>query len=484
MTSPSIGTALEALRSLSGLRTAEIASYAGVSEQDVRRAEQVGPRRREIDQRLADAYGFDGERLGKRLEAAPDPQGSLFLFSGDLSGMSPWDLPCFDAALAQARRWLHEPDGRRGLKRRLALLPSAPRGPASADAARHGHVLARQTRAALDLRTEPLPELRELLERELGVVVVVHELRTRDLRAGAVLDFDRTAAAIVIGASTRRPALQRVALAHELCHLLYDPALPRRLVLTLDRMGTGNTLELGENRARGFAAELLLPLEGLRDLLGPATASSDPGDAATSVQRAAERYGTSWELTANHLFNLGFISHGCWREIRWRSRELAEPAPMLLPATGREALCLAAATAQHPDEAHSLAQSSRATGARLKRSVQSEVRATVERLVGDQTQAAGRGPMRAGVELAKLFDSALEQGNAELARAALRHVDPQVLHGDAAVLFLSNVRAACEALGGPLADAYRERATATLDALAHRWSWTGDDIVDAQRVLL
>ena len=54
--------------------------------------------------------------------------------------------------------------------------------------------------------------------------------------------------------------LARVYLAHELCHVLFDPS-DGGLHIVLD-VGSDRDVQAAEQRARAFAAELLLPLPG------------------------------------------------------------------------------------------------------------------------------------------------------------------------------------------------------------------------------
>lgn len=95
------------------------------------------------------------------------------------------------------------------------------------------------------------------------------------------------------GQHARWPSGRRATLAHEVCHLLFDAhhALP-----VAEALGGRMPRDL-EQRARAFAAELLLPRS--------VVAAQFDGDALATVRRAAIRYGVSKELAAWQLRNSG-----------------------------------------------------------------------------------------------------------------------------------------------------------------------------------
>jgi hypothetical protein len=104
------------------------------------------------------------------------------------------------------------------------------------------------------------------------------------------------------------PLVTRVHLTHELCHLLFDPS-PGGVQVVVDISADRRALA-AEQRARAFAAEMLLPLPGLVRLLGDPRGVSETGTAVELVTKARSRFGTPHEITANHLCNRGFIDLG------------------------------------------------------------------------------------------------------------------------------------------------------------------------------
>ena len=235
------------------------------------------------------------------------------------------------------------------------------RGPEPRDAARQGYDLAQQVRAGEGVGDEPLGDLRELLEERLGVCVVVAPLATRS-PAQAVLDADRMAAAAVLNASDEErhgnPLLDRVHLAHELCHLLFDPTEPGRLHLVVEPVvpsrGKGSALarevaqmlgrgsvELAEARARGFAAELLLPEGGLRALLGRPRKETDVAKAHTLVTKARLHFSTPWEIAVWHLANRDHIARGLVWQLLYLGPEGRPRQSTRLPKVNAPSIALA-----------------------------------------------------------------------------------------------------------------------------------------------
>ena len=97
----------------------------------------------------------------------------------------------------------------------------------------------------------------------------------------------------------------RATLAHEICHLLVD----RESSLPLVEVLGGSTAKHVEQRARAFAAELLLP----RDIAGRAFSDSK-GDEARTVRSLRSRFGVSTELLAWQVKNSGYpIAPSGWQ---------------------------------------------------------------------------------------------------------------------------------------------------------------------------
>lgn len=312
-----LGKALAQLRLLQSLSLEECATLAGTTVEVLMAAEH-GDIDVNVLETLARLHHLDADLLQKGivlpLEAGKGT--SVFLLRGTCPALDARDLSVLGWAMRAGRTMtalstVH--DNGEPLRRRMRFIPVDPQGPKTADAARQGHKLARKARAELQLGGEPLGDMRALLEEQLGIAVVVDSLVSQDLRAASILDKHRAAAAVVLAFPQpdleKNPSLARVFLAHELCHLLFDPGTPGTIRLALDNQMLGEgTIDLLESRAKGFAAEFLIPHQGLCALFGdPLVPVATLGEGRAMVAKTREHFGTPTEIAARHLCNLGFI---------------------------------------------------------------------------------------------------------------------------------------------------------------------------------
>ncbi len=246
---------------------------------------------------------LNGKEIGR---VAP----SVFLKHAPHQDFDDRDAATLDDALDQARSTL----AIRSLLGGPALALQADRFPQRAATsdhpeapARDGYRLAREVRKWLENPAGLMGDLGSLIERKFGIAVLVSDLQSNrvtaiGLRAG-------NAAAIVLNARDHNlasnPLLARVYLAHELCHVLFDPS-PGGLHIVLD-LDSDKRHFVAEQRARAFAAEFLLPLEGLTQLLGQPARVSSLDIAPQMVARVRSEFVTPHEIAANHLCNHKFI---------------------------------------------------------------------------------------------------------------------------------------------------------------------------------
>lgn len=320
-----LGKALAKLRCIWGLSTHECATRLGVPVERLAASEE-GYIDADTLERMAALYALDGEELqrGTIMPVTGVGGSTVFLLQGPYQDFNAQDLGAIERAMRAARAMtaLRAAEGESDpLSRRVQFTPRPPAGPRPRDAAQQGYKLARHVRAKLGLDGKPIEDMGDLLEGHLGIAILVDELASAGLRAASVLDAHRAAAAIVLSAEDadreRNPTLARVYLAHELCHLLFDPGFPDSVRLALDdRPSDGSSSKkegskidlLLESRAKGFAAEFLIPLEGVRTLLGAAGASaSSLGSARAMVAKVRDHFGTPWEIATRYLSNLGFL---------------------------------------------------------------------------------------------------------------------------------------------------------------------------------
>jgi Zn-dependent peptidase ImmA (M78 family)/DNA-binding Xre family transcriptional regulator len=188
---------------------------------------------------------------------------------------------------------------------RLTPHPVAADAPNAA--AYQGYQFAQDLRRTLGNESSALSDLRELAEQTCGVAVLVRRLTTAGSTAVAVKSGN--AAAIVLAttaASQRRELFARTWIAHELCHVFFDPDVGG-VHLSID-VDDERQVQQPERRARAFAAELLLPLAGLRKLIGPPAQVGGESTARNLVAMARDAFGSTWQVAANHLCNHGFLS--------------------------------------------------------------------------------------------------------------------------------------------------------------------------------
>lgn len=195
-----------------------------------------------------------------------------------------------------------------------------------------GYARARRVREILHQRghlpsvTAPLPDpLETLVEDAFGVPVLDEKLATTSVLAFTAKDQATGVAAIVLNQSSRwasNPFRRRVDVAHELGHTLFDTR-EEPIALWIDREEKPGKASLGlppedpvEQRAKAFAAELLIPMMGLRELLGPRpSVRASREQAIDRARRTREHFLTPIELTVHHLANHGYLPEYLHEEI-------------------------------------------------------------------------------------------------------------------------------------------------------------------------
>ena len=250
----------------------------------------------------------------------------LSFLRGLWADFHPDDLPILHRILEQAATL-------RALQQILSV-PSAARpephaviGPPFED----GYRAAQTLRAALQLPDAPLPNLHRLVPERLGVLIAHRHLRSARLNAAAL--FSTSAEAIVINNPVESSyLLHRRSIAHELSHILLD--LHRHTVNAVLEGSADREPE--EQRARAFAAELLLPLAGLQQLLGAPRKRIQVPAAVSLTKRAAQHFSAPTELVTNHLANRGYIAKSIRArvisETRWTDVRTPEQRISVWPA--------------------------------------------------------------------------------------------------------------------------------------------------------
>lgn len=199
-----------------------------------------------------------------------------------------------------------------------------------------GYELARRVRGVLGAPSEPLGSVVEIVEDVFGVPVVRMPLKARRVVALTAKDSSTRLAAVVLSDVGTDNA--RVTVAHELAHVLFDkPEKPIDYWIDLENDQAADTSKI-EQRARAFAAELLIPRRGLVDLLGPQTQRSasqrtSRTEARELVQRVCSHFRTPPELTTNRLVDDVYIDQGLradvWKGLSGSSWHPKPRPPML-----------------------------------------------------------------------------------------------------------------------------------------------------------
>lgn len=160
-------------------------------------------------------------------------------------------------------------------------------------AEQEGGRAAQRFRAEHHLGTQPLADLVTIIEQETGHDVAVLDAPA-DEHGMSIRDPQRNAVFIAV-ARSRRPMRQRSSLAHELAHVLLgdwavEPVTRRSKT---------------EVRADAFARHLLIPQEGLREILG----DEGPRDVDASIlSDIVQRFLVSPALAAIALHDGDYIS--------------------------------------------------------------------------------------------------------------------------------------------------------------------------------
>jgi Zn-dependent peptidase ImmA (M78 family)/DNA-binding XRE family transcriptional regulator len=170
-------------------------------------------------------------------------------------------------------------------------LPSPPSfaPPHGGLAIRQGAALAAEVRMQLGLDHHPIANLPQLIERRLGMDVVIEPLP--DGIDGLYVQVDNTA--IAVANAEHFPGRQRFTLAHEVCHRLCGDAHE----VVVEQLFSGSKSP-EEMRANAFAAHFLMPEAAITQMLETTPLSE------RTVAQIMLNFGASLQAAAWHLFNL------------------------------------------------------------------------------------------------------------------------------------------------------------------------------------
>jgi Zn-dependent peptidase ImmA (M78 family) len=186
------------------------------------------------------------------------------------------------------------------------LFKDADRVPVAEPAFANGYRLAQLVRERLNNRSGLIPDIHRVAAGVLHVHVLYRPLLT--LRLHAVSISSREGSAVVVNSRIEQRGLMlRRTIAHELSHALFDP-YAGNLATALDDDLDGNIDGSPvERRARAFAAELLVPEAGLREVLGVPGRTRQLDVGVESVRTVSAAFWAPPELVAYHLVNRRYV---------------------------------------------------------------------------------------------------------------------------------------------------------------------------------
>jgi Zn-dependent peptidase ImmA (M78 family) len=260
-----VGRTLSTRRLQLGIHVRSIASATGLAIEVVEAME--GSERRPIREyeRVAAVLGLD-ERL---ISFEPAPRGNerVAVRLRSLSDDRPTLSSSIVAALSEAS-WVAMTqirlEGQLGLDQpKHRFTPSKDYGSKGRPAYRAGYDLADMFRRTIGRVTDAIPSLRELVEVDLAVPVIQAPLGDRIAGATVQASSGRRAIVLNIDGKNADACVRRSTMAHELCHLLFDPSQQ------LQDLRVDEYVELDERddtradpveqRANAFAVQLLAP---------------------------------------------------------------------------------------------------------------------------------------------------------------------------------------------------------------------------------
>ena len=180
-----------------------------------------------------------------------------------------------------------------------------------------GYDLANSFRAALGLGEAPIRSMRALLENELRIPVIQADLGKR-IAGATVESAGRRAIVVNLFGRNQNPFARRATLAHELCHLLFDPQ-QRLRSLRVDEYSelderADQRVDPVEQRANAFGVQLLAPQSSAVRLY--------EGTADERLARVMDEFGVSF--TAARFQNWNALERAVPLESIWATKSQPE----------------------------------------------------------------------------------------------------------------------------------------------------------------
>ena len=156
----------------------------------------------------------------------------------------------------------------------------------------------------------------ERLMQVLGVTVEEADIKDTSIRGVSFAGPEHRAGILInrMHEANAYPSGKRFTLAHELCHILFDREIGRRIAVASGPWAPRDI----ERRANAFAAMFLMPRVLVKEALASLTTRLDTRD---GVAQISQRLRTSFEATLRHLTNLGFLDEYTQQRIRFETVE-------------------------------------------------------------------------------------------------------------------------------------------------------------------
>jgi Zn-dependent peptidase ImmA (M78 family)/DNA-binding XRE family transcriptional regulator len=189
--------------------------------------------------------------------------------------------------------------------------------------------VANRERQRLGLGDQPIPNIRSLLESEVGVRIVFARLPR--MFAGMYIFVDGLGGCMLIN-SVHPADKQRASISHEYAHLIED-----RYTAGIDYLTIFGRKPANERFAESFAMSFLMPASSVRfrfNEIVNATGNFQVGD----LVKLKYFYSVSMEAMALRLESLGLLKHGTWELLKEKGLPIreAEKRLGLVSKTSRE----------------------------------------------------------------------------------------------------------------------------------------------------
>jgi Zn-dependent peptidase ImmA (M78 family)/transcriptional regulator with XRE-family HTH domain len=297
----SVGRNLKERREQLGLPVRSLASKTGYAVEVIEALEASKRRPIREYEAVASVLGLDERLISSRTDRSGNERLAVRLrqLADDRDALQPAGVVALSEAAWVAMTQLRLED-KLGVPRcALQFSATADYGDYRRPAYSVGYELADRFRAQLGLGERPIESMRDLVERRLAIPVVQAALGERIAGATVRADNGRRAIVLNIQGKNADASVRRSTLAHELCHLLFDPdqllldlrvdeyaELDARADLRTDRV---------EQRANAFAVQLLAPQAAAVDLYA--------GAAGDGLRRVLDRFGISFTAGRYQVWN-------------------------------------------------------------------------------------------------------------------------------------------------------------------------------------